>query len=212
MFGAGVLAGVLLAATATAQTNQLITAWSATAHAGVFEYTPEGFPVNPSDGWNFSTSAQNGLFPYQPPLYDNNAMAYTTHVGAKVTTRFYGYGAVVRGLVPKDVEGTVTLTLDGDGRLSNTTVQQGRYEGKLVEVLAKEKVNKWRTMTLTLDKGAVQFRNISFMQAVTMGYQYAQDSPYRGVNATQFDANGVDQYYSTTGNWKTERVLEPGCQ
>lgn len=213
MLGSGLLASVLLASAAAAQMNQLKAAWTVNPLSAMFDFDPKTFPSDPSLGWNFTTTVQkDGVSAYVPPLFDREPRAYTEHPGAKVTTSFYGYGAVVRGRVFRN--STLTLTVAGDGRLANTTaIQQGSMEErKLIEVIADDRVNKWRTMTLTVDNGAFQLRNVSFLQTVPMAFQIAQDSPVRGLNATQFNSHEIDKYYHTTGTWKTEDLLDPTCQ
>ena len=213
MFGAGVLASALLASVATAQMNQLRTAWTTNPGSATLDFGPSTFPVDPSQGWNFTTLEQSdGVSLWIPPLFDREPRAYTTLRGANVTAHFYGHGAAGRGRVFED-NSTISLTLDGDRRFTNSTVLQGSADyRKLIEIYDDDPVNRWRTLTITLQSGGMQLRNVSFLQTVTMGYQYTQDAPYMGVNATQFDTDEIDKFYTTTGNWKTEKLLEPNCE
>lgn len=216
MLGVGGALGLLLAASAIAQeaehVNYLNYNFNPSAHSSLFEYTPAAFPVDPSEGWNFSTTVQNGVYPYKPPLFDSHAMPYTTLAGAKMTARFYGYGASVSGLVLKDVESTISLTLDGSEHLTSRAVQRGRVEGQLVAVNAKEQENKWRTLTLTLVKGGMQLHTVNFRQLVVMNLTDVRESPWCGVNGTEFDATEISPYYRRTGQWEARKLFEPGCE
>lgn len=198
--------GVLLAAGTGVQARQQENQWDLPPMSAVFVYEPNGGFSASTDGWNFSILEH---VPYNSGLPNvAHAVPKTSQSGSLVTTRFFGYGAAVKG----QAADRTRVTAKFDSGETNTTTQDGVGDvTNVTSVFAAQRENKWRTLTVTLDEGELLIQGIIIYFDMDFNYPSVQNVQYRAVNPTTDDYRYMHPHFTVTGGtWETQKLYEPG--
>lgn len=201
------LGALLLAASAT-YAGVLDSEQTSEPMVGMMVYDPPTWPVTPENGWNFTSEfAPKETLVYAPPQYDKKARPVTRHVGATMTTRFYGMGATFQAWT--EPGSRVTASLDSDVTKSVETTG-GRVD-ELVRLEHPNQENAWHTLKITLDAGAMQLYDVTFIHKLNVNYPSINEAP--SINVQPLENKGISPFYNASaGGWKPEQLFDPDSE
>lgn len=199
-----IIAVLWLVSATAAHAAYLASVWPFLPMSAMLSYEPSKWPSSAWEGWNFTTVEQRGESPYIPPLFDANAKPLTRLAGAQVTTRFYGWGATVGGWTGNNTR--LTIKLD-TGETNTTTFP--RRSGNLTSIFAPQQENKWYTLSIVLEEGALQIHNVTLFTDVDVNYPRSSMAPRIDQNTTT-NGSDINPFYTTSGNWVAQDMYDPG--
>lgn len=156
-------------------------------------YPPQAWPLDPSDGWNFSTTI-GAPSPYN--VAERRLIhPYTTYIGAEVSNGFFGNGATIYGWAAAGTR--ITLAINDDRAVEFTFAE--RKEGELASVMVE--INDWRTFKVTLNEGGLQLSSISYHQTLDLDYASQEDAPIRVLKTIDDDGTTIkiNPFFKTEG-------------